>query len=68
MVVFGNLFGFGSDWAVSHGVVGAFANRPPEFAQVVAVGKKYELERLELVDTPAGSGRARKFKACVALR
>ena len=61
-------FGFGGHRAVGHGEIGAFADGAAIFAQMVAVGKKQELEGFELVDAPAGDCRAKKFKACVALR
>ena len=36
-----------------HREIGAFADRPAKLAEVVAVGKKQELEGFELVDAAA---------------
>ena len=50
---FGDMLGFRGHRAVRHRKIGAFADGPAVFAQVVAVGKKQELEGFELVDTAA---------------
>lgn len=51
--LFGDMLGFRGDRTVRHRKISAFADGPSKFTEMVAIGKKQELEGFELVDAAA---------------